>query len=106
MALWQFSNLNKYGTLRSRVIYLPDGKPFSHGPGFGKFVAVKRFKYLYKEPLLPPTLFVDQDGRKFIVPTGQEVLPETTLKDIEWIKPKVKVNKVKNIVVKTPSCYW
>lgn len=50
MALWQFSNLNKYGTLRSRVMYLPDGKPFSHGPGFGKFVAVKRFKYPYEHP--------------------------------------------------------
>jgi hypothetical protein len=96
MALWQFSNLNKYGTLRKRIIYLPDGKPFSYNPkGLGKFVATRRFKYKYEHPVLPPHLFVGQDGQKYIIPTWQEVVPETTLADIEWVKPEIGKAKLK-----------
>jgi hypothetical protein len=95
--LWEFTNTNKYGNLRSRVIYRPDGQPFSFNPkGFGKFVHVKVFKYTYEHPLLPPSLFVGQDGKKYIVPTWQEVLPETTLNDINWVKPKPSVKKIEN----------
>ena len=32
----------------------------------------------------------EQDGKKFIVPAWKEVLPETTLEDINWVKPKPK----------------
>ncbi len=93
--LWKFTNKNKYGSLRSRIIYRPDGESFSFNPkGFGSFVNVRVFRYTYEHPLLPPSLFVGQDGRKFIVPTWQEVLPETTLKDINWVKPKVKKEKL------------
>ena len=35
MALWHFTNFNKYGNPRSRIFYRPDGEAFSHGPGFG-----------------------------------------------------------------------
>ena len=87
--LWKFTNTNKYGTLRSRIVYNPDGKPFTIGRGFGKFVHVRVFKYTYEHPLLPPSLFTSQDGKKYIVPTWQEVLPETTLNDIKWVKPEV-----------------
>ena len=91
MALWKFSNLNKYGNWRHRIIALPDGKPFSHGPGFGKVVGVSRFKYTYEHPILPPTIFKSSvDNKKYIVPAWMEVLPETTLNDIEWIKPEIK----------------
>lgn len=106
MALWQFSNLNKYGTLRRRIMHLPDGKPFTHGPGFGKFVAVSMFKYSYEHPTLPPTIFKSpNDGKFYIVPTWQEVVEGTTTNDVDWIKPTPKVQAVKaeNIVVKTPS---
>ena len=90
MALWKFTNTNKYGNLRSRIIFLPDGKPFSFNPkGFGWFVGARRFKYDY-EHLYPPTLFTSpRDGQKYIVPTWQKVLPETTLNDINWIKPEI-----------------
>ena len=92
--LWKFTNTNKYGNLRSRIIYRPDGQPFSFNPkGFGKFVHVKVFKYVYEHPLLPPSLFTGQDGKKFIVPTWQEVLPETTLNDINWVKPEIEKPK-------------
>ena len=89
MALWQFSNLNKYGTLRKRIMYRPDGEAFSYNPrGLGRFVAVRRFKYTYEHTLIPPGLFTDQKGDKYIVPTWQKVHPETTLNDIEWVKPE------------------
>jgi len=44
------------------------------------------FKYTYEHSQLPPTLVVLK-GQKYIVPTWQKVHPETTLADIEWIKP-------------------
>ena len=89
MPLWKFSNLNKYGNLRHRIIHT-DSSQFSYKPkGLGPFVGVRRFKYTYEHPIMPPSLFVGQDGKKFIVPTWQEVLPETTLADIEWVKPEI-----------------
>ena len=88
MALWQFSNLNKYGTLRKRIMYRPDGEAFSYNPrGLGRFVAVRRFKYEH-EHMFPPTLFTNLEGQKYILPTWIPVHEETTLNDIEWIKPE------------------
>ena len=97
MALWKFTNTNKYGTLRSRVIFVPDGKPLSIGKGFGPFVAVRRFKYTH-EHMYPPALFTSSiDNQKYIVPGWQKVIPETTLNDIEWIKPEPKVVQQQNV---------
>ena len=102
--LWKFTNKNKYGNLRGRIIYHPDGQPFTVGKGFGDFVGVSVFKYKYEHSLIPPHLFTDRDGKKFIVPEWREVLPETTINDIEWVKPKIKViKKSEKIIVKTPS---
>jgi hypothetical protein len=50
------------------------------------------FKYTYEHHSLPPTLVV-LSGQKYIVPTWQKVHSETTLADINWIKP-VKVEPV------------
>ena len=44
------------------------------------------FKYTYEHSQLPPTLVVLK-GKKYIVPTWQEVHLQTTLEDINWIKP-------------------
>jgi hypothetical protein len=47
------------------------------------------FKYTYEHHSLPPTLFISPtSGQKYIVPTWQKVHSETTLSDIEWIKPE------------------
>jgi hypothetical protein len=90
MALWKFSNLNKYGNLRTRIIYLEDGKPFSFNPkGFGKSVFVSRFKYEHSH-LYAPVLFTDSTNQKYILPNWQPVLPETTLNDVTWVKPVIK----------------
>ena len=98
MALWKFTNLNKYGNPRSRIIYKPNGEAFGFNPkGFGSFINVQMFKYEYKHELIPPSLTV-LDGKKYIVPSWKEVDPNTTLNDIQWIKPKVKTTRSKPIV--------
>tara|TARA_R110001592_G_scaffold188100_1_gene433094 strand:+ start:326 stop:763 length:438 start_codon:yes stop_codon:yes gene_type:complete len=98
MALWKFTNLNKYGNTRSRIIYRPDGEAFGFNPkGLGSFVNVQMFKYEHKHEITPPSLVVLND-KKYIVPTWKEVDPNTTLNDIQWIKPKSKVKRSKTVV--------
>ena len=95
--LYKFTNTNKYGNLRHRIIYRPNGEGFKFNPkGFGPFVNVEVFKYKYEHPLMPPHLFIDSDGQKFIIPIWKKVLSETTLDDIVWVKPKVKKPKLEN----------
>lgn len=91
MALWKFSNLNKYGTLRSRIISWPDNKPFSYNPkGFGWFVGARRFRYDH-EHMYPPAIFTSPvDNQKYIVPGWQKCHPDTQLSDVNWIKPEIK----------------
>jgi hypothetical protein len=55
----------------------------------GEYVGVRRFKYEYTHSQIAPRLYTShQNGKKYIIPTWQEVLPETTLNDVEWVKPK------------------
>lgn len=97
MALWKFTNLNKHGNLRSRIVYRPDGEAFSFNPkGFGPFVNVRMFRYEYKGAF-PPAL-ATIGGQKYIMPSWQKVDPNTTLKDINWIKPKPKKQRAKTII--------
>lgn len=91
--LLKITTKNKYGNPRTRVIYKSPTKPFSHGGGFGDFVAVGSFKYQYKHPTLPPSLFTTSNGDTYIIPTWEKVLPETTLEDINWVRDKVKEDK-------------
>jgi len=94
MALFVFANLNKHGNLRKRIIYRPTSQ-FSYSPkGLGPFVATRRFKYTHEHDYLPPGLYTDSKGEKYITPNWQKVHPETTLNDIEWVKPKPKKIKV------------
>ena len=88
MALWKFTNFNKYGNPRTRIIYKPDGEPFSHGPGFGSTM-VRRFKYDYEHSVMPPTI-LELNGKTYLMPLWKEVVDGTTVEDIEWIKPKQK----------------
>ena len=97
MALWKFTNLNKHGNLRSRIVYRPDGEAFSFNPkGFGPFVNVRMFRYEYKGAI-PPAL-ATFSGQTYIVPSWQKVDPNTTLKDINWVKPKPKKQRAKTII--------
>jgi hypothetical protein len=95
MALYKLDNYTKHGFLRSRIIPWEDGKEFSINPKrYGGYVDVRRFKYEYTHPQISPRLYTShQNGKKYIIPTWQEVLHETTLNDIEWVKPKITQEK-------------
>ena len=105
MAIWKFTNLNKHGMSRTRLVSTV--KSLEIGKGFGPSILASRFKYSYKHPVFPPMLFTSPtDGKVYIVPTWQEVLPETTINDIEWIKPQtknIKPTKLSKVVVKNIS---
>jgi hypothetical protein len=92
--LYEFQNYNKHGNIRTRIIPWPNGKAFGINPkGLGNYIGVRIFKYEYKHELYPPGL-IKLKGKKYIVPGWQEVLPETTLQDITWVKPEVKKPKL------------
>lgn len=92
MALWEFSNKNKYGNWRSRIICL-DG-PISHpGGAFGKAVAARRFKYKYEHPVIPPMIW-NRGDKTYLMPLWKEVVKGTTVNDVEWIKPVIKKTEV------------
>ena len=91
MPIVEFSNLNKYGNLRTRRFYQEKSNLNINPKGFGSFVAFKLFKYNYEHHMSPSLANIG--GKRYIVPIWQEVLPETTLNDINWIKPKLKVKE-------------
>ena len=95
MALLQFSNKNKYGNTRTRIIHNDTTSLGINPSGFGSYIHVSVFKYEYEHPILAPSLFVNLKGDKYIVPTWQKVHPKTELSDIKWIKPKPKKERKK-----------
>jgi hypothetical protein len=98
MPIVEFSHYNKYGNIRTRRFYQEKSNLSINPKGFGPYIGFKLFKYDYTHPFTPPGL-VNLGGKKYIVPTWQKVLPETTLEDINWIKPKPKkVDKVDPVV--------
>ena len=92
MPIVEFYNLNKYGNLRTRRFYQEKSNFGINPKGFGPFIGFKLFKYDYEYHISPSLVNIGE--KRYIVPTWQEVLPETTLDDINWIKPKIK-NKTK-----------
>ena len=100
MALWKFTNLNTHGNYRSRIRHTK-GALSIPGSGLGPTIFANRFKYEYKDEVFPPTL-ANIGGKTYLMPTWEEVDPNTTLNDINWIKPKPKV-KQEPIVVITAS---
>jgi len=93
MPLLQFSNKNKYGNTRTRIIHNDTTSLGINPSGFGSFISVSVFKYEYEHPILAPSLFVNLKRDKYIVPTWQKVHPKTELKDIIWKKTKIKKDK-------------
>ena len=86
MALFKFAHRNKHGNIRTRILHRPTTQFVVDNPKvYGGFVHVQLFKYTYEHPTIPPTLHVE-NGKKYILPSNQEVILETTMDDIEWIK--------------------
>ena len=82
--LWQFTNTNKYGNLRSRVVY-SDGA-LKIGQGFGSFQGAKRFSYESRSPYFA---LIEIRGKKILVPDWIVVHPQTTISDIKHHAPVV-----------------
>lgn len=93
MALFRFSHYNKHGNIRTRILHRPTTQFVIDNPKeYGGFVHVQLFKYTYEHPTTSPTLHVE-NGKKYILPSNQEVILETTMDDIEWVKVE-PTNKV------------
>lgn len=99
MPLWEFKNLNRYGNFRTRIIHtekslgLPGGK-------FGPIVFARRFRYKYEHSYMPPSI-LEINGKTYLMPLWQEVVKGTTINDIEWIKPKPKPVKKREVIKHT-----
>ena len=84
-------------TYTNKFIKHIEGTTYSFKPQSSLVSCSSRlFKYEYEHAYLSPTLFIDNKGNKFIMPTNQKVHSKTTYKDIEWIQPE----KVKPVVEK------
>jgi hypothetical protein len=55
-----------------------------------KGVFVTPIKYDYEHPILPPSIVAGRDGKKYIIPTWQEINPLATLEDINWVPKKTE----------------
>jgi len=78
--LWKFTNTNKYGNLRSRIVHSEGA--LKVGRGFGSFQSAQRFRYESRSPyfglMVSPTT-----GKKYLVPDWIEVHPQTTIEDVK-----------------------
>lgn len=93
MPLFKFTHFNKHGNIRTRILHRPTTQfTISDPKVYGGFVNVQLFKYTYEHPTTPPTLHVE-NGKKYILPSNQEVILETTMDDIEWIQTE-PINRV------------
>jgi len=76
--LWKFTNTNKYGHLRSRIVHSEGALKI--GRGFGSFQAAQRFRYESRSPYYG---LVEIKGKKFLTPDWIEVHSQTTIADIK-----------------------
>jgi hypothetical protein len=64
-----------------------------------KGVFVTPIKYDYEHPILPPSIYTSRDGKKYIIPTWQEINPLATLEDINWVSKKPEPKPEPNVWV-------
>ena len=88
MPIVEFSNLNKHGNFRTRRFWQEKSSLGVNPKGLGPAIFFKLFKYDCESPHPPSITHIG--GKTYIMPGWQEVLPQTRLQDINWIKPKVK----------------
>ena len=100
MPLFEFTNKNKYGQLRKRIVY-NESSQFTIKPGFGDFVAVRPFKYMSRFQFQPG--LTTRDGKKFMIPDWVEVLPETTINDIKPFEEETRGRKKQEKKLENPG---
>jgi hypothetical protein len=92
--LYEVKTLFDNGTEIDELIYSKTAYSILPKKSKIKKCIVNSFKYEYKHLSYPPALMISVlDGKKYIVPTWQEVHPQTELSDIEWVKPVLKKEK-------------
>ena len=91
MSLWKFSNKNKYGNVRTRIIHTEGSQLGINPKGFGEMIMAHIFKYEIEESMIPPRLF-ETNGKKYIVPGWIEVHPKTELSDVKIKKKRKRVD--------------
>ena len=91
--LWKFTNTNKYGNLRSRIVHSEGA--LKVGRGFGSFQAAQRFRYDSRSPYFG-LMVLPINGKKYLTPDWIEVHPQTTLADIKHEPVVVEVPVQKN----------
>jgi hypothetical protein len=92
--LYEVQTHHSDGTETNEIVYSEGA--YNIDPTNIKHCNVNLFKYKYENQYLPPTIIKSPSGKTYIVPIWLEVHPETTLKDIEWIKPKpLKLDSIK-----------
>ena len=93
MSLWKVQTKFDNGEYKDEIIY--NEGPYVIHPKKDKIKScvARKFHYEVDESLIPPRIFEDQEGKKYIVPQWIEVHPKTTQEDI-------KINKVKKRVIK------
>ena len=93
MALFEFSNLNKHGSIRTRIIHGNTSNIGFNPKGLGNFIWVQRFFYEVEDSMVPPRIFENNKGEKYIVPHWIKVHPNTSNDDIRVKKSKRKYIK-------------
>jgi hypothetical protein len=88
MPIVEFSNLNKHGNLRTRRFWQEKSSLGVNPKGLGPSIFFKLFKYDHIDRYPPSILTLGE--KTYLMPGWQEVLPQTRLQDINWIKPKTK----------------
>ena len=88
MPIVEFSNYNKHGNIRTRRFWQEKSNLSINPSGFGPSIFFRLFKYDHTNRISPSLLTLS--GKTYIMPGWQEVLPQTRLSDINWVKPKVK----------------
>lgn len=71
---------------RKRIVAFDKSPSF---PGSLSGLWVKRFKYKYEHPVMPPMVW-NKGNKTYLMPLWKEVIKGTTVDDIEWVKPAIK----------------
>lgn len=103
MALYEIIETRKSNILGQKILHKHKFIKYVEGTTYGfkpdsnlVSTAARLFKYEYEHSYMPPALVI-MSQQKYIVPSWQKVHPNTTLADIEWIKPaKPEPPKEKN----------
>ena len=98
MSLWKVQIEYDNGESKDEIIY--NEGPYVIHPKKDKIKSCVARKFLYEveESLIPPRIFEDLEGKKYIVPQWIEVHPKTTMDDVKIIeKPKRVVKDIHTV---------